>query len=497
MRPCRACRTGSRASGASARRSRLRWRARGTRWTGTRGRPRRRGRTARRRTSGRRRGRRRSVRIACSSSPLSPCECTSGRRRCSSGVRLDRPDEQIEDANLADVVAPLRERAPDGPQCLPVSVEIALVAAHERERALAERRTGAEVVVLQVALDDAVEHGDEGGPLRMQRLRRLREADAAQTGERVEELSQRQPRHRAGCERRLRRDRPEGLFDGAPPLEAPRDLGRGDPGPAAVRDAEVRLGEGRRAVAGLEAPGLEIAGHDRLGVDDLDAVSQHERHLPVSLRPICYTEPNGSVSTLRRPCLRGARRSDPPGRARTARRRQRDDQRARRAVWHVADGHEEAHQAARGGGARHDGEDRPGPEMHARALRLRGHQHVVVAARPLCAGRRTHERRAMSTTAKKGANEGFSAEEKAAMKARAKELKSKEDGETAVRDAIAGMAPKDRAIAKKIHELVKAAAPELVPKTWYGMPAYARDGKVVCYFRDAGKFKERYAMLGF
>ncbi|HZS25529.1 MAG TPA: DUF1801 domain-containing protein [Gaiellaceae bacterium] len=103
----------------------------------------------------------------------------------------------------------------------------------------------------------------------------------------------------------------------------------------------------------------------------------------------------------------------------------------------------------------------------------------------------------MSTTAKKGANEGFSAEEKAAMKARAKELKSKEDGETAVRDAIAGMAPKDRAIAKKIHELVKAAAPELVPKTWYGMPAYARDGKVVCYFRDAGKFKERYAMLGF
>ncbi len=103
----------------------------------------------------------------------------------------------------------------------------------------------------------------------------------------------------------------------------------------------------------------------------------------------------------------------------------------------------------------------------------------------------------MSTTAKKGTNEGFSAEEKAAMKARAKELKSKEDGETAVRDAIAGMAPKDRAIAKKIHELVKAAAPELVPKTWYGMPAYARDGKVVCYFRDAGKFKERYAMLGF
>ena len=93
--------------------------------------------------------------------------------------------------------------------------------------------------------------------------------------------------------------------------------------------------------------------------------------------------------------------------------------------------------------------------------------------------------------------EGFSAEEKAAMKARARELKSKTDGETAVRAAIAEMSPKDRAIAKQIHELVTAAAPELTPRTWYGMPAYARDGKVVCFFRDAGKFKERYAMVGF
>jgi uncharacterized protein YdhG (YjbR/CyaY superfamily) len=94
-------------------------------------------------------------------------------------------------------------------------------------------------------------------------------------------------------------------------------------------------------------------------------------------------------------------------------------------------------------------------------------------------------------------NEGFSAEEKAAMRARARELKDQADGESAVRAAIAGMAPKDRAIAKRIHELIKATAPDLVPKTWYGMPAYARDGKVVCFFRDAGKFKERYAMLGF
>jgi uncharacterized protein YdhG (YjbR/CyaY superfamily) len=106
----------------------------------------------------------------------------------------------------------------------------------------------------------------------------------------------------------------------------------------------------------------------------------------------------------------------------------------------------------------------------------------------------------MSTTAKKGTkkNEGFTAEEKAAMRARARELKDQADGESAVRAAIAGMAPKDRAIAKRLHELVKAAAPDLMPKTWYGMPAYANeDGKVVCFFRDAGKFKERYAMLGF
>jgi uncharacterized protein YdhG (YjbR/CyaY superfamily) len=113
----------------------------------------------------------------------------------------------------------------------------------------------------------------------------------------------------------------------------------------------------------------------------------------------------------------------------------------------------------------------------------------------------------MSTTAKKGKqqpakstnkNEGFTAEEKAAMKARARELKANEDGESAVRDAIAKMSPQDRAIAKRVHELVKAAAPDLTPKTWYGMPAYAnKDGKVVCFFRDAGKFKERYAMLGF
>jgi len=100
----------------------------------------------------------------------------------------------------------------------------------------------------------------------------------------------------------------------------------------------------------------------------------------------------------------------------------------------------------------------------------------------------------MSPTKKQ---QGFTAEEKAAMRARARELKDKTDGETAVRAAIAAMSPKDRALAKRLHELVKATAPDLSPKTWYGMPAYAKDGKVVCFFRDARKFKERYAMLGF
>ena len=106
----------------------------------------------------------------------------------------------------------------------------------------------------------------------------------------------------------------------------------------------------------------------------------------------------------------------------------------------------------------------------------------------------------MSTTAKKGKqkkDEGFSAEEKAAMKARARELKAAEDGESAVRAALAAMSPDDRAMGERLHALIREAAPELSPKTWYGMPAYAKDGKVVCFFRNAGKFKERYAMFGF
>ncbi len=119
----------------------------------------------------------------------------------------------------------------------------------------------------------------------------------------------------------------------------------------------------------------------------------------------------------------------------------------------------------------------------------------------------------MSTTAKKGKQqpakstnkkEGFTAEEKAAMKARAQELKAdarankdKADGETAVRAAIAAMSQHDRAIGERLHAIIKEGAPDLSPKTWYGMPAYAKNGKVVCFFRNAEKFKERYAMFGF
>ena len=94
--------------------------------------------------------------------------------------------------------------------------------------------------------------------------------------------------------------------------------------------------------------------------------------------------------------------------------------------------------------------------------------------------------------------ESFSAEEKAAMRARARELKAAAQGEEAIDAALAEMSPSDRALGKKIHAIVKEIAPGLTPKTWYGMPAYAnKDGKVVVFFRDAGKFKERYAMLGF
>jgi uncharacterized protein YdhG (YjbR/CyaY superfamily) len=93
---------------------------------------------------------------------------------------------------------------------------------------------------------------------------------------------------------------------------------------------------------------------------------------------------------------------------------------------------------------------------------------------------------------------GFSKEEKAAMRERAKELKAAAEGEEAITAALKKMAPADRKIGERIHAIVKKTAPDLTPKTWYGMPAYAnKDGKVVVFFRDAGKFNERYSMLGF
>ncbi len=99
---------------------------------------------------------------------------------------------------------------------------------------------------------------------------------------------------------------------------------------------------------------------------------------------------------------------------------------------------------------------------------------------------------------------GFSEEERLAMKARAKELvmeaksnKNRAQGENEVLKAIAGMSGMDRIIATQLHALIKATAPTLVPKTWYGFPAYAKDDTVVCFFQFAGKFKARYATLGF
>ena len=98
-------------------------------------------------------------------------------------------------------------------------------------------------------------------------------------------------------------------------------------------------------------------------------------------------------------------------------------------------------------------------------------------------------------------SEGFTAEERAAMRERAKELKAeaqKADGERAVLAKIAEMQEPDRAMAERLHEIVKASARELSPKTWYGMPAYAnKDGKVVCFFQSAEKFNARYATFGF
>ncbi|HET9979182.1 MAG TPA: DUF1801 domain-containing protein [Ktedonobacterales bacterium] len=109
------------------------------------------------------------------------------------------------------------------------------------------------------------------------------------------------------------------------------------------------------------------------------------------------------------------------------------------------------------------------------------------------------DKKATRTSAK--ANQGFSAEEKAAMRQRAQEMKaeaSRADGERDVQEKIAAMSGPDRAMAERLHAIITANAPALAPKTWYGMPAYAnKDGKIVCFFQPAEKFKTRYATLGF
>ncbi len=120
----------------------------------------------------------------------------------------------------------------------------------------------------------------------------------------------------------------------------------------------------------------------------------------------------------------------------------------------------------------------------------------------------TKQRSTKSTAASKKSSSGFTEEERAAMKERAQELKAearrsprgkkgRADGEEDVLAKIAEMPKPDRAMAERLHAIVKASAPDLTPRTWYGMPAYAKDGKVVCFFQSAQKFKSRYATLGF
>jgi len=110
------------------------------------------------------------------------------------------------------------------------------------------------------------------------------------------------------------------------------------------------------------------------------------------------------------------------------------------------------------------------------------------------------QKSAKSATTTSKRSEGFTAEERAAMKERALELKAearKADGESALLAKIAEMPEADRALAERIHAIVKETAPDLSPRTWYGMPAYTKDGKVLCFFQAASKFDARYATFGF
>jgi len=114
---------------------------------------------------------------------------------------------------------------------------------------------------------------------------------------------------------------------------------------------------------------------------------------------------------------------------------------------------------------------------------------------------KTTAKKSTTTSAKRtGSGSTFTAEERAAMKERAKELKAaktKEEGERALLEKIAEMPKPDRVMAERLHAIVTKSAPNLSPKTWYGMPAYAKDDQIVCFFKSADKFKSRYATLGF
>ena len=130
---------------------------------------------------------------------------------------------------------------------------------------------------------------------------------------------------------------------------------------------------------------------------------------------------------------------------------------------------------------------------------MHGKGFVLAERKP---AKKATQRSAKRTTGK--ASAGFTAAERAAMKERAQELKAerggrraKADGESDVLAKIAEMPKADRAKAERLHAIIKASAPDLSPRTWYGMPAYAKDGKVVCFFQSAQKFKSRYATLGF
>ena len=127
------------------------------------------------------------------------------------------------------------------------------------------------------------------------------------------------------------------------------------------------------------------------------------------------------------------------------------------------------------------------------AIIARGEEVTMAERKPA----KTGTRRSAKTSTGKAAQR-FTAEERAAMRERVQELKAgKADGEGDLLAKVAAMREPDRAMAKRLHAIIKASAPTLSPRTWYGMPAYAKDGKVVCFFQSAQKFKSRYATLGF